>query len=588
MGGFRVSAGVAAAIAVIAPLAATGGGAQAKQKTPPPNVVVIMTDDQTQASIPMMPNVESQLVAHGTTFANNFTNWPLCCPSRSTFYTGEYAHNHHVLGNGPPDGGFPRFDDSSTLPVWLQAAGYQTIHIGKYLNGYGEASTDATYVPPGWNEWYAASGGTTQSVYDYVLNQNHSLVNYGETVPEFKQDVFSNLAVDAIDRHVSGRPFFLGVMYTAPHSGGPNPNPQPPRNCGAGAPKPAPRYASSFNNEPLPIAPNFNESDVSDKPAAIQSLAPIDAAAFSDITRRYRCRLESLLAVDDGVGRIVDALSRGGELDNTLIIFTSDNGFFGGEHRVRTGKNRVYEEAIRVPLVIRGPGVPEGGTVNDLSINADLAPTILDAAGATPGLPEDGRSLLPFADQPDRFHGRELLIEKGNILDDDDEGAIQSGEFAAIRTSRYIYVENATGETELYDLAGDPYELDNQIANPAYAPVVAALATRLASLRGCAGETCKRKPSLQLKLPRSRRQNGHSCRPAHDFIARVRGAGSGDLDTIRFEVAGERAGHVDSGPFKKRLRPKLLRSKRRPEITAGATMIDGRELSLIKRVRICR
>ena len=97
--------------------------------------------------------------------------------------------------------------------------------------------------------------------------------------------MFSDLAVDAIDRHASGGPFFLGVMYTAPHSGGPNPNPQPPANCGNGAPKPAPRYANAFNNEPLPIPPSFNESDVSDKPAAIQALPPIDAAAFADITR---------------------------------------------------------------------------------------------------------------------------------------------------------------------------------------------------------------------------------------------------------------------------------------------------------------
>ncbi|MFL5871483.1 MAG: sulfatase [Solirubrobacterales bacterium] len=587
MGRVRVSVGVAALVAVMAAL--TVGGADARQNPPPPNVVVIMTDDQTQASLPVMPNVESLLVDRGTTFQNNFTNWPLCCPSRSTFYTGEYAHNHHVLGNGPPDGGFTKFNDSSTLPVWLQAAGYQTVHIGKYLNGYGEGTTDPTYVPPGWNEWYAASGGTTQSVYDYVLNQNHQLVNYGETAAEFKQDVFSNLAVDAINRHVSGGPFFLGVMYTAPHSGGPNPNPQPPANCCNGAPKPAPRHANSFDNAPLPIPPNFNESDVSDKPAAIQSLPPIDAAAFSDVTRRYRCRIESLLSVDDGVGRIVDALNRGGELDNTLIVFTSDNGFFAGEHRVRTGKNRVYEEAIRVPLVIRGPDVPEGATVDDLSINADLAPTIADAAGATPGLPQDGRSLLPFAAHPDRLHGRELLIEKGNILDtDDDVGAVQSGEFAAIRTSRYIYVENATGERELYDLAADPYELSNQVANPAYAPVVTALADRLASLRSCAGESCRRKPALTLKLPRSVRQNGHSCRPAKDFIARIRGQGSPALDSVHFTVAGRPAGHADSAPFKKELLPSLLRRKHRPEVSALTAMIDGRELSLQKRVRICR
>ena len=147
-----------------------------------PNIVVVMTDDQTQASLTKMPTVSSELAGHGTTFANNFTNWPLCCPSRATFYTGQYAHNHGVLGNSPPDGGFGRFVDTNTLPVWLQAAGYRTIHVGKYLNGYGEDATSTTYVPPGWNEWYAATAGTTQSVYDYQLNQNGTLVPYGSAI----------------------------------------------------------------------------------------------------------------------------------------------------------------------------------------------------------------------------------------------------------------------------------------------------------------------------------------------------------------------------------------------------------------------
>jgi N-acetylglucosamine-6-sulfatase len=585
MGRLRVSVGVGALVAVMAPLAA--GGARAQQQAPPPNVVVVMTDDQDQASLPVMPTVESELVAAGTTFANNFTNWPLCCPSRATFYSGQHAHNHRVLGNAAPDGGFPRFNDDSALPVWLQQAGYRTIHVGKYLNGYGEGANPSTYIPPGWTEWYAATGGTTQSVYDYVLNQNGSLVNHGQAVADFKEDVFSDLAVDAINRHVPGGPFFLGVMYTAPHSGGPNPNPNPPANCGNGAPKPAPRHASAFDSRALPTPPSFGEADVSDKPAAIQGMAPIDAAEFSDITRRYRCRLESLLSVDEGVGRMIEALRAAGELDNTLFVYTSDNGFFHGEHRVRTGKNRVYEEAIRVPLVIRGPGVPAGATVQDLSINADLTSTILDASGAAAGLTTDGRSLLPFAAHPDRFHGRELLIEKGNVLEDDDPNP-QSGSFAAIRTSRYVYVEYTTGERELYDLAGDPYELTNQVSNPAYAPAVAALAERLATLRSCAGESCNRKPSLKLKLPRSRREAGRSCRPARDFVARIRGQGAPDLDTVRFAVAGKQAGHDESGPFKKRLRPKLLRRKRRPEIRAEAQMVDGRILTVRKRPRICR
>jgi N-acetylglucosamine-6-sulfatase len=588
MGGSRRAVIVAIGVTAVAAGPASGAMDPPLLREPPgprPNVVVVMTDDQTQASLGVMANVESQLVERGTTFANNFTNWPLCCPSRATFYTGQYAHNHHVLGNSAPDGGFPRLNDSSTLPVWLQQAGYQTVHVGKYLNGYGEGASDPAYVPPGWNEWYAATSGTTQSVYDYVLNQNGTLVNRGATVADFKQDVFSDLAVDAINRHAPGGPFFLGVMYTAPHSGGPNPSPQPPADCNA-APKPAVRHASVFDAEPLPQPPSFNEADVTDKPAAIQALPPMTAAEIANAQRRYRCRLESLLSVDDGVGRIVAALRSSGELDNTLIIFTSDNGFFAGEHRVQTGKNRVYEEALRVPLVIRGPGVPDGVAVDDLTINADLAPTILDATGATAGLTEDGRSLLPFAVHPDRLQGRELLLEKGNVLEDDDLTP-QSGAFAAVRTSRYVYVENTIGERELYDLAADPYQLTNQAANPAYAPVASALASRLATLRSCAGSSCRSKPALNLKLPRSVRENGRSCRPPADFIARVGGQGTADLETVRFAVGGKQAGGDDRGPFKKRLLPRLLRDRHRPEIVAVAEMVDGRMLSLQKRVRLC-
>ena len=571
--------------------AATGAGPKAVAGAPEPaqpNVVVVMTDDQTQASLPFMATVESELVAQGAAFANSFTNWPLCCPSRATFYTGQYAHNHRVLGNSPPDGGWENFNDSSTLPVWLQQAGYHTIHIGKYLNGYGERNNPSEYVPPGWNEWYAATAGTTQSVYDYTLNQNGALVQRGAAVTDFKQDVFSDLAVDAIQRNAPGGPFFMGVMYTAPHSGGPNPSPQPPTNCGASA-KPAPRHADSFNGEALPIPPNFNESDVADKPAAIQALPAITAQETTTIQRKYRCRIESLLSVDEGVGRILDALEASGELDETLVVFTSDNGFFHGEHRVQNGKNRIYEESARVPLVIRGPGVPAGVTVDDLAINADLAPTILDAAGTAPGLVQDGRSLLPFAEHPDRFHGRELLIEKGDVTDDsDDDGVVQSGTFSAIHTSGYVYVANATGELELYDLGVDPFQLDNQVNNPAYDAIEASLASRLATLRSCAGEGCRTKPDLRLKLPKSQRENGRSCRDAKDFVARVRGSAAGDLVLVGFSVGAEPAGQATAGPFKKEILPRLLRAKKRPEIRVVAELLDGRIQSLQKRVRICR
>jgi arylsulfatase A-like enzyme len=582
-------AGAGALLATALAVAAGSGSeavAGAPVQPPQPNLVVVMTDDQTQASLAQMATVQADLAAAGATFANSYTNWPLCCPSRATFYTGQYAHNHGVLGNSPPDGGWVSFNDANALPVWLQQSGYRTIHVGKYLNGYGEGGNDPAYVPPGWDEWNAASAGTTQSVYDYTLNRNGSLVPYGAAVTDFKQDVFSDLAVDAIARNAPGGPFFLGVMYTAPHSGGPNPNPQPPSNCGSSA-KPAPRHAASFDSEPLPLPPSYNEADVSDKPAAIQGMPEITGARAANIRRRHRCRIESLLSVDEGVGRIVDALEAAGELDQTLLVFTSDNGFFAGEHRVETGKNRVYEEAVRVPLVIRGPGVPAGVTVDDLAINADLAPTILDAAGVAAGLVTDGRSLLPFAAHPDRFHGRELLLEKGDVIDADDDDTPQSGTFSAIHTSRYVYVVNLTGELELYDLAIDPFQLDNQVNNPAYDAIEAELASRLATLRSCAGDGCRTKPDLRLKLPRSQRENGRSCRDPRDFVAKVRGAGVANLVRIDFGVGSADAGHADGAPFKRRILPRLLRAKRRPEVRALADLLDGRRLSLQKRVRIC-
>ena len=322
--------------------------------------------------------------------------------------------------------------------------------IGKYLNGY----SNKPLVPPGWSEWHAAAPDT-QDVYDYTLNENGSLVHFGQTPADFKQDVLTSRAVDFVDRRArKPKPFFLWLTYTAPHGSGPNPNPNPPLNCERTA-KPAPRHAHAFDSEPLPRPPNFNEADVSDKPAAMRRLPLLNASDITDIQRKYRCRLESILSVDDGVKAIIDELRARRELDNTLIVYTSDNGFFHGEHRIPTGKLHIYEESIRVPLEMRGPGIPRGVSVSDPAINADLAPTIVDAANANPGLVMDGLSLIPVAQNPGIESGRELLVE-------------QPG-FEAIRTERYMYAEYNTGEQELYDLLKDPFELQSRHNAPAYA-----------------------------------------------------------------------------------------------------------------------
>jgi N-acetylglucosamine-6-sulfatase len=576
-------------LALIALTALAWGGDERSEAAPPaeagerPNVVVVMTDDQTQASISAMPRTQELVGSKGATFTNSVVNWPLCCPARATFLTGQYAHNHQVLGNEAPLGGFDRLQTAETLPVWLQRAGYFTAHIGKFLNGYEQS---ATGVPPGWSEWHGSK--RTYTFYGYQLLEGGQLVTYGSTgddpdnpaePAQYSTDVYTDKAVELIGRRApAAEPFFLSLAYLAPHSGGPNsPEGEPPVRCQTSA-KPAARHNGVFANESLPTPPGFNEADVADKPAGIQSRPVLTTEQVAEITRDYRCRMESLLAIDEGVERIVNALQASGELENTLLVFTSDNGFFHGEHRIQTGKNRVYEEAIRVPLMLRGPGVAKGITVDEPAINADLAPTILHAAGGSAGLPLDGRSLLPLAEHPERAHGRELLIEQDS--------------YVAVRNRRYVYAEytagDSAGEVELYDLVADPYELVNQQANPAYAEVRAALAARLARLRGCVGESCRTKPALKLDLPRSRRSGGRSCRPPRNFVARVRGQGASGLVLTRFAVGPKRAGKDTAGPFKREIRPRLLRSRRRPWIRVVAELIDGRVVSLQRKVRICR
>jgi arylsulfatase A-like enzyme len=442
---------------------------------PRPNIVVVMSDDQTVESMRVMANVQQLLARQGATFANNFVSYSLCCPSRSTFLSGQYAHNHGVMGNAPPDGGYEKWrpTEGNSLPVWLQRAGYHTLHIGKYLNGYGRQ--DPTHVPSGWSEWYGSVDPSTYQYYNYTLNENGRLVKYGASPQEYQADVYTGKAVDAVKRLApKSQPFFLSVAYLAPHSGGPH-EPDDPAN--QATPVPAPRHHDRFAGEPLPMPPSFNEADVSDKPAAIRRRPLLRPARIAGITENYRQRLESILAVDEGVAAIVRALQERGELANTLLVYTSDNGFFHGEHRIPAGKVQLYEPSVRVPLVLRGPGVPRGVRMTQRSINVDLAATIVDAANARAGRTLDGLSLLPVLRHRNRSLGRDVLLETPG--------------YSAIHTPRYVYAEYRTGERELYDLKTDPDELASQHDNPAYARIRSDLARRLLRLEACKGATCR-------------------------------------------------------------------------------------------------
>lgn len=478
----------------VAPRAGGPPPADAAAPAARPNVVVLMTDDQTLHSMRAMPRTKALIGDQGARFANSFVSNPRCCPSRATFLTGQYSHNNGVFTNGPPIGGWQRLRGTTNwLPSWLQAAGYRTVHVGKFLNHYG--LDDPTEVPPGWDEWYGTIDPTTYRYYGYTVNENGQLRSYGrDRDPRFySTDFASRRAAGIVDRLApSSQPFFLSVAFLAPHTGSPHEPGDPP---GLGTPAIADRHRGAFASLPLPRGGAFDEADVSDKPPFLRR-PRLRARKVGAIESLYRQRLESLLAVDEGIEQIVAALQTSGELDNTLIAFTSDNGYMAGEHRLPHGKAKAYDPSIRVPLMIRGPGIPAASQPQQPVVNADLAPTILDAAHATPGRVVDGRSLLPLTRDPALGRDRPLLVEiaKG-------AGMLTT----AIRTSRWLYAEHVDGTHELYDMAVDPNQLHSLHTDPALASVRKRLARRLATLRTCRGVVCRQPLAEPARAMRRRR-----------------------------------------------------------------------------------
>ncbi len=346
---------LAVAVSVAAALSSAAGRSSSASGGTRPNIVVVVTDDQTLASLnaATMPSTVGLMRDGGTEFTNAVATTPLCCPSRATLLTGQYAHNHGTLANTP---GYEALrQKANTLPVWLERAGYVTAHVGKYLNrlqGIGRRS-GRRRLPGGRNGTRcsirpASSCATTATGWPTTAE----ITKVGDRPRDYITRVINREAVEMVRTYApKRRPLYLQVDHRAPHteagtnSGGP---------CGGLVP-PDPRDAAAFSTEPLPRPPSFDEEDVSDKPSFISNLPRLDPTTTATIERRYRCALASLVAVDRGVRKIVAALRRAGELDDTVIIFTSDNGFYFGEHRIPEQKTRPYEEALRVPLLIRVP-----------------------------------------------------------------------------------------------------------------------------------------------------------------------------------------------------------------------------------------
>jgi N-acetylglucosamine-6-sulfatase len=542
-------------------------------------VVVLMTDDQTLASLSAMPQTNALLAAPGTVFEQTTSTFPLCCPSRATALTGQYSHNHQIIHNVGDFGGHRKLSHANTLPVWLQGAGYRTIHLGRYLNGYEYSDG----VPPGWDDWHGAPHSAAFNYYDWRVNENGALVEYpvAEHPGEYLTDYHGRRASELIERAAPGeQPFYLQVWFVAPHSARPR-DADDPR--GIATPSPAPRHRDMFAATPMPLPPSFNEAAVIDKPQVVSDGPPLDPETIAGIEENWRQELESLQAVDDAVARIVGTLERTGELANTLIVYTSDNGYVHGEHRLKAGKVWHYEESSRVPLIMRGPGVPAGIRDPRPVANVDVVPTIVDAADAQPQRVLDGRSLFDLMADPGVWWGRDILIENGR-------GANSVPGYRAIRTGGFVYAQHlSTGEYELYDLERDPYQLDNLDGVVRYAGVQRDLARRLRLLRNCAGRGCQKTPGLRLGVRSAgRRVEPGRCARGDDLRLRLAGRDRERVTNAEVFVGGRRIARVAGGPISKRIRRPRVRPGRRYVLRVQAELRDGRIYTLDRRLRACR
>ncbi len=469
----RALLAAAASAAVLLSLAGCGSGSSAPRtraaKTAPvpgagasrgrssrPNIVFVLTDDLAWNLVRYMPHVR-QMQRAGETFSNYFVTDSLCCPSRASILTGRFPHDTRVFDNSAPEGGYSVFhargEERETFAVALQRAGYRTALMGKYLNGYQptmRGADGAARVPPGWSEWDVAGDGYPE--FGYQLNSDGRVRRYGYAPSEYLTEVLARKGVGFIERSADQRrPFLLELATFAPH-----------------APyTPAPRDAAEFPGLHAPRSPAFNAVG-QNEPYWLSRFSPLGPSQVARIDAKFRKRAQAVQAVDRMIGSIERELAAKGLARDTYIVFSSDNGLHMGEHRLEPGKLTAFDTDIKVPLIVTGPGVPSGRTVSAMTENIDLCPSFEELAGAAVPPRVDGHSLVAL------LHGRrargwrkEILVEHhGRVRDPGDpdlpsQGSGNPPSYEAIRTASSLYVEYVTGEREYYDLARDPFELDN-------------------------------------------------------------------------------------------------------------------------------
>ncbi|WP_394427158.1 sulfatase family protein [Streptomyces sp. SGAir0957] len=446
-----------------------------------PNIVWVLTDDLSSDLVDHMPHVKA-MRKNGMSFSNYTVTDSLCCPSRSSIFTGKFPHNTGVYTNTPPDGGFQTFhekgNESTTFATALQKQGYRTAMLGKYLNGYEPDMTvdgEKNYVPPGWDEWDVAGNGYKE--YDYSLNENGKTVDYEHDAEDYLTDVVSGKGQEFIEKSVQEKkPFALDISTFAPH----------------GPATPAPRDQGTYKELKLPRPPAFGKTPVN-APKWLRDKESFTPEQIRKMTQTYRKRVRAVQAVDRMIGDLQEKLEKEGVYDNTVFAFASDNGFHMGPYGLLPGKQTAFDTDVNVPLVVTGPGVKRGATSDAVASNIDICPTFTDLGGGEPDPQADGRSLVPLlkGETPKGWPQAALVEHHGpdNSRTDPDKprkGGGNPPSYEALRTDRYTYVAYRNGSHEYYDRHKDPDMLHN-----VYAQLPSDTKTRLAStlkkMRGCRG-----------------------------------------------------------------------------------------------------
>ena len=448
-----------------------------------PNIILVLLDDGEDAMVSNMPRIRANFIERGLRFTNAFANTPLCGPSRANILAGQFSHNTRVIQNIGGEAGYPAWAEggynTNNIGPWLKAAGYRTGIFGKYQNDYPTRLDPKdfveNFVPPGWDDWRVVMSDREASNDSYTLNENGALNRYASP-SGYQADILA-ARLDSFLRATEAndaQPFFAFLSLGAPHT----------------PTAPAARHLSAYAGATAPRGSSFNEADMSDKPRWLQDQTPlIDAETIRGIDEDYRGSLQAMLAVEEAMDALLTTLDQLGETSNTYIFFTSDNGLHRGEHRLRGGKNTPYEESIRMPFYVRGPGVPTGRTIEHLAGLVDLVPTFLGLAGTPIPASVDGMSLAPLltATPPAITAWRqEMLIEHP-------AGAglpVRIPAYYAVRTQTELYVEYDNFENEYYDLRTDPAQLNN-LARSAPSSTLSRLAARVAALKGCRGASCR-------------------------------------------------------------------------------------------------